>query len=526
MNQRTPVVAATLFLLSTPGLADKLEPDDLAGPAPEVAPHTAKIDLPAMPAFELPPVAPGAHSARELRVRGKSLLGSELKVEGYVTAIYDCIAALAVTNPKATRAQIVASVDKNPALCEPAKLYLGDRKDTARERSIWVVDVPRAPGKAERQRMSRAELAALPPVPRLAVGDYVAVTGTWNVQSPHHEHNGDGLLIYQALDRATPPDAGAAPVAASPAPEPEVAVVTRPPLRAAVDPKVRAASVAHASQCYKEFEQRHYDPALAACRSAVQTWPGNHLAWYASASAHMAKDEWPAAQADVEHAVALRPDLAMYQLYDGIAKYEAERARIRDELAQRDHKTPDEVTINPALLKLEPAKAALARAAVLDPALWRAHFYLSRVYRDLDDPRREAEQLAQTIATHPAYRFGYLALSDLYRRWDAHDAAIAVALRGTAQVAPADAPELWFAAGLSYEAKHADDQAIDAFSKMIAGVPDDASAKLHRAQSYLRKAALADAKRDLDAVIASSDPRAAALRPVAVQLLAQIARRQ
>jgi Tfp pilus assembly protein PilF len=33
--------------------------------------------------------------------------------------------------------------------------------------------------------------------------------------------------------------------------------------------------------------------------------------------------------------------------------------------------------------------------------LWRAHCYLGRVYRDLDDSRHAAEQFSRAIATHP-----------------------------------------------------------------------------------------------------------------------------
>src|ERR1051325_4585484 len=107
----------------------------------------------------------------------------------------------------------------------------------------------------------------------------------------------------------------------------------------------------------------------------------------------------------------------MYQLYHGIALYEAERERARDEQAARDHKPVDDSTLDPRLLQLDAARDALRRAAVLAPDLWRAHYYLGRVYRDLDDARRAAEQFTRTITTHPNYRFGYIALIELYRKW-------------------------------------------------------------------------------------------------------------
>jgi len=91
---------------------------------------------------------------------------------------------------------------------------------------------------------------------------------------------------------------------------------------------------------------------------------------------------------------------------------------------------------------------------------------------------------------------------------------------------PADETgELWFDAGMAYDAQHADDRAIEAFGKAIAAQPTDASAKLARGQIYFRKNDFTNAKRDLDDVMASGDPKVAVMRPIAAQLLAQIARR-
>ena len=517
-------------MISTAAVAGggKLEPDDLPGPSPEVAKRAGKVDVPAVPGFELPATEPGFHGPRELRVRGKPVLGTEIKVKGYVTWIYDCPATLASRNPKMTRAQILRAIDKDPTLCERPKFYLGDAKTTPREASIWIVDVPRPPTKTERKRLPKNELKAWPAVPKLAVGDYVAVTGTWAIHSPHAEHNTDGLLVYATLEHAAPgaPDPAAQPATAPPAKDPEIAVVTQAPMRKAVDENTRNASVGHLNACNKAIAARQFDAGIASCQAATKTWDGNHLAWYAWASAHMAKGEWPKARDAVEHAVALRPDQGMYQLYHGISLYEAEQQRAREEQANKEQKKPEEVTIDPAALKLDAAKGALLRATKLAPDLWRAHYYLGRVYRDLDDARRAAEQFTETIKTHPTYRFGYIALFELYRRWDYSDQALAVALLGTANVPAAEAADLWYALGMAHDAKHADDQAIEAFTKAVASKPDDASPKFQRGQIYFRKGDFASAKRDLEDVMASADPRLANAKPVAKQLLSQIASKQ
>jgi tetratricopeptide (TPR) repeat protein len=237
----------------------------------------------------------------------------------------------------------------------------------------------------------------------------------------------------------------------------------------------------------------------------------------------MGKGDWPKAREAIERAVTQRPDQGMYQLYHGISLYESELQRVREDQARKEHKKPEEVAINPALLKLDASRDALLRAAKLAPDLWRAHYYLGRIYRDRDDARHAAEQFTATIKTHPSYRFGYIALIELYRRWDYIDQALAVAMLGTTNVAASDAGELWFEVGMAYDAKHADDKAIEAFGKAIASKPDDASSKFQRGQIYFRKGDFASAKADLEQVLASNDPRIANTKPVARQILVQIA---
>ncbi|MEO7735147.1 MAG: tetratricopeptide repeat protein, partial [Kofleriaceae bacterium] len=196
----------------------------------------------------------------------------------------------------------------------------------------------------------------------------------------------------------------------------------------------------------------------------------------------------------------------------------------RDDQTRKEHKRPEEVAVVPPAGTLDAARDALVRAAKLAPELWRAHYYLGRIYRDLDDARRAAEQLTQTLTLHPAYRPAYLALLDLYRRWGYLDHAVAVATLGTANVA-SETAELWFELAMAHDAKHADDQALAALGKALASRPDDASALLQRGEIYLRKGEPASAKRDLEVVAGSSDPRTAVARRLATQLLAGLASR-
>ena len=66
-------------LLALPLVA--CDKDKLKGPEAEVKKTDVKLDLPAVPAFDLPPApADGSHTVKELRVRGKKLLAELLAV--------------------------------------------------------------------------------------------------------------------------------------------------------------------------------------------------------------------------------------------------------------------------------------------------------------------------------------------------------------------------------------------------------------------------------------------------------------
>lgn len=502
----------TSRLVAPPQPAVQLERDDLPGPQLEVASHAAGIDIPALPPFDLPETGPGFRSPRELRVRGKPLLGTDVKVSGYVTWAYSCVAALETANPNATRAQIETAIHGDPALCERPAFSLGDTAGTSRDASISVMS---SDGKDAKDAKSGSRTA--PPSatdPGLAAGDYVAVTGQWIVPAGATGFDRDGVLVWSTVERATPP----LMVASAPAELQQMEMaIDGPPkvaMRKVVAEQTVDASIERMNACNKAIVLRQYDAAFSECEAATTIWDGNHLAWYASAGAHMARREWLLAKAAIERAVALRPDVAMYQLYYGIALYEAAHERTRADQAHRAASAPP---------RLDAARDALRAAIRIAPELWRAHYYLGRVFRELDDSRRAAAQFTATIKTNPAHQLAYIALIEIYRRWDYVDQALAVATLGTGNVAPADAADLWFEIGIMHDARRADDKAIEAFTNAIAARPDDAGAKFERAQLYLRTGNLAGAQRDLQDVARSSDPRAGVTKQLAAQLLSQLA---
>ncbi|CAN5909998.1 hypothetical protein BH11MYX2_BH11MYX2_32190 [soil metagenome] len=189
----------------------------LKGPEAEVHKTDVKMSLPPVPDFALPAAnADGSHSVKEMRVKGKKLLETEITVKGVVTWAYDCTTAL--RQPGMEVKDVQAIIDEDPTKCERAKFYIGDSADTPAEKSMWVVDLPRNYNALELKRIKKKErtLQMYPDrcepdekdpkkqiCPPYEVGDQVEITGKWSMASPHSERNSDGLLVYKSMKNIT-----------------------------------------------------------------------------------------------------------------------------------------------------------------------------------------------------------------------------------------------------------------------------------------------------------------------------------
>lgn len=226
-----PRVLGTLVLVGSFGaLGAGCDNDKIKGPDAEVRKTELKAPLPEVPAFDLPaPPADGSHTVKELRVRGKKLLESEVTVKGVITWAYDC--PTAIRQPGMSDKDLQKMIDEDPSKCERPKFYIGDAADTPAEKSLWVVEVPRPYYRLEQARAPREELRNPPPdrcdphadpkktvCPPYKVGDEVEVTGTWKLSSPHSERNSDGLLVYKRMKNVT--QAWESPATADTAPAP------------------------------------------------------------------------------------------------------------------------------------------------------------------------------------------------------------------------------------------------------------------------------------------------------------------
>ncbi len=493
-----------LVLVSSVAVA---APSDLVPPAPEVVKTDVKIDLPAVPSFDLPA---GPLTVKRLRVAGKALLGQRVVLRGVITYAYDC--ATQIRKPGETDRAVRARIDADPTLCERPKFFIGDYKATPRDRSLWVVDVPRPYNKLELKNIAKADRnapdrcepgekdPAKQVCPPYKLGDEVIVDGTFATTSPHSERNSDGLVVYGAMQNVTRkwttpgakldatmvavPGAAAAPVKSA-------AVTHVPP--GTPDPAKYRESIKQANDGNKALATHRLDDARTAYRAATDAWDGNHVAWYGLGAAHAFALKWPEAADAFEHAVARAPDIAMYRMWYGIALYEQHLA--------------------------DEAAAQLTEAVKLLPELWRAHYYLGRIAREADRARDAAEQLALAIRANPRQAAPFIALGELLRRWDYTDQAIEVLAQGT-QNAPSS--EMWLALGMGYFDKQMPDQAIEAFTKALDTDAANHKARFQRGVAYYQRGDVAHAKADLEEFV-KADSKLDFEKQVASEMLLDLA---
>ncbi len=489
----------------------------MPGPASEVK-ATATVKLPAVPDFALPPTTDGVHDPQELRVRGASYFEKDLQVTGYVIWIYDCIAD--VRKPGETRAATQKRLDEDPTLCERSKLYLGTDKTTPLEKGLWVVDVPRPPNKLELERLPQEKLDAWPQVPKIRVGDYVTITGHFATSSPHKERNSDGLLVFQSIAPAKRLARGkrvAMPLQAGTPP----AVPAAPPAVALGDPRARNGSIVELNQANKLLGTKQIKEAIEHYAAAEKLDAQNHLAWYGDGIAHIELHDFAPAVAALEHSAALAPDQPMYQMWDGIAMYESDVEDARVAQAKASGRDPADVTPDLDGVDLSNARRHLEIALAIEPKLWRAHYYLGRIWRAQGAARDAATEFTKAIEDS-AHEWGpYVALAELYRKWDYTDAAIVVADAGTRNASEGTS-DLFYVLGMAYDEKHRSKQAIDAFTLALAAQASNHKARFQRGQTYFKAGKKAEAKADLEAFVAAAPPALSFARSQASQMLEQL----
>lgn len=258
-------------------------------------------------------------------------------------------------------------------------------------------------------------------------------------------------------------------------------------------------SIRAMNDCNKAYGQKQFETAIEACKRATEKWADNHSAWYTLAAAYAGKQDWTNASEAAGHAVQIVPEQAMYQLVYGDYLYEKAMRTAREDQARRENKKPEEVTPDLSSVNFEKALQHLQEAVKLNNDLWRAHYFIGRIYRDTGKSKEAAEELTKALQSGPTEYGPWVALAELYRQWDYTDQAIQVAESGTLAVPGAnEKSDIWYEVGMGYDDKRFDDKAIDAFTKALEAKRDNHKAKFQRGQAYFRKGDYTNAKRDLE----------------------------
>ena len=85
----------------------------------------------------------------------------------------------------------------------------------------------------------------------------------------------------------------------------------------------------------------------------------------------------------------------MYQMWYGISLYEKAVKQARDDQARKENKKPEEIKPDLSAVNFEKAQQHLQEAVKLNNDMWRAHYYLGRIYREQDKPKEAATEFSR-----------------------------------------------------------------------------------------------------------------------------------
>jgi tetratricopeptide (TPR) repeat protein len=245
--------------------------------------------------------------------------------------------------------------------------------------------------------------------------------------------------------------------------------------------------------------QKQFETAITEYQKAVQKYHDNHLAWYGMGGAEAGRGDWSKAADAFAVAVQLEDKQPMYQMWYGVALYEKAVQQAREDQAKKENKKPEEVKPDLSAVNFEKPMQHLQEAVKLNGDMWRAHYFLGKIYREQDKPKDAATEFTAAINANPRESGPYIALGELYRRWDYTDEAIKVASQGVTNVPGTnEVSDIWFVLGMGYDDKQMNDKAIESFDKAIETRKDNHKAKFQRGQAYFRKGDMMHAKRDLE----------------------------
>jgi len=244
---------------------------------------------------------------------------------------------------------------------------------------------------------------------------------------------------------------------------------------------------------------KQFEVAVQEYQKAVDKYSDNHLAWYGMGAAQAQRGEWDKAADGFARAVQIADNQPMYQMWYGISLYEKAVKQARDDQARKENKKPEEIKPDLTVVNFDKSQQHLSEAVKLNGDMWRAHYYLGRIYREQDKPKDAATEFSKALQGDPRQSGPYVAIGELYRKWDYTDEAIKVTQQGAGNVPGAnEVSDIWYVLGMAYSDKSQWDKAIEAFDKSLESKRDNHKAKFQRGQAYFKKEDFTHAKRDLE----------------------------
>jgi tetratricopeptide (TPR) repeat protein len=249
----------------------------------------------------------------------------------------------------------------------------------------------------------------------------------------------------------------------------------------------------------KALGAKQFDTAITTYQHSIEKWTDNHLSHYGMGLAYAGRGEWEKAADAFSNAVRLAPEQPMYNLWYGVSLYEKAVKQAREDQAKKENKKPEEIKVDLSTVSFEKSQQALQEAIKLNKDMWRAHYYLGRIYREQDKPKEAATEFSAAITANPRESGPYIAVGELYRKWDYTDEAIKVTSQGVANIPGSnEVTDIWYVLGMGYDDKNNEDKAIEAFDKALESKRDNYKAKFQRGQAYFKKGDMVNAKRDLE----------------------------
>jgi tetratricopeptide (TPR) repeat protein len=298
-------------------------------------------------------------------------------------------------------------------------------------------------------------------------------------------------------------------------------------LLAACPSQSKNEAIKRANAGAKALSAKQFDTAVTEFKEATRLDRDNFMAWYQLGEAYRAKKEWDEAVEAFENASRIRPNDVMLNVRFGAALYEQAVDRERQAEATRTKKKPEEVTPDLRGVNFDQSLQRLEAAVKTDQNLYNAQYYIGRIYRDQFKDAQAADAFTKAILAWPRFGAPYIALGELYRRWDYPNEAIQVVSQGVEHVMEnEDKSKLFYILGMAYFDKVEDAKAITAFTEALKLSKDNHKAKFQRGQSHFRMGQLKEADKDFEEFSKSAGGNLAALKGIAQKFRFQIAAKQ